>query len=1078
MRLHTPVAIFIILVIATTVMGADAPLPRHPAPSPDASQIAFSWQGDLWLVPAKGGDARRITAHPADERHPVWSRDGRFIAFSSYRHGNADIFVMPADGSSAPTRLTFASVTDVPHGFTPDSAAVLFTSNRAMGIRWMPQLWTVPIAGGTPTMLREAFAEQAVYSPDGVALAMVRGATKWTRRGYRGSASRDLWLNSGDENYHRLTDFDGDDDNPSWLDSETIGFLSSRNGRKNVFKLDIPSGEAVALTDHQGSAVRFPKASADGSIIAYEFEDGIWTVSPAGGAPARLTIHVPADEVVNAIERRTERNGATDLTVSPDGKLAAFVIHGDLFVTDVVPEEDQEIAKPPTVRLTTTPEREQEPRWSPDGNTLVFVSARNGNYDLFSITRTDEDVAWTDSFEFTTTPIATTSENEQNPHFSPDGERIAFVRGNGELVVVTAMGADEIVLNDHFYPPTFNWSPDGRWIAYASEDQHANSEIFIVHTSGGEPYNVSRHPDFDENPVWSPDGKRLVWGSHRHDSSFDVWAVWLTEADHQRTAAEWLKVWRGDDETEDESDDSSDESNEADEENEADAPELPATAIDFDRLWQRSVKLTTLNGDEYPVVVGPDGKRIFLIGEAENETDLFSIRFDGEELERLTEGDTSPENVQLIDDETLFFLDGGGAINRIGMDGSDGDPVPFNARYEVDRRVERGVIFDEVWAALNDNFYDPGFHGADWPTIHDNYRPWAVEASCETDFSEVVNLMLGELNASHMGYYATGRGSSTEGDQTGWIGTVFDPTAGGPGLLVSEVLPDSPAANAEVGIAPGERLLSVNGIEVESDTNIYDLFVDTIGERVPTTVRASNGSTRSVILRPIAYRSHRQLRYEEWVRQRRGIVEELSEGRLGYLHIQGMSAPSFEVFERDLFAAADGKEGLIIDVRSNGGGWTTDYLMAVLTVQRHAFTIPRDGDPSVKSYPTAERLPVGAFTRPAATLCNEDSYSNAEIFSWAFQTLGRGPLIGSPTFGAVISTGGMRLINGGLVRLPGRGWYVAGSGINMEKQGAQPDVVVWQPPAEDSSATVDTQLETAVRVRLDGIEEDSRYGAW
>jgi tricorn protease len=1075
MRLHTPVAICITLVIAASAVAADAPLPRHPAPSPDGSQIAFSWQGDLWLVPSIGGDARRITAHPADERYPVWSRDGRFIAFASNRHGNADIFTMPTDGSAPPIRLTFASVTDIPFDFTPDGKAVLFVSNRAMGIRWMPQLWTVPITGGTPAMLQDAFAEQAVYSPDGGTLAMVRGATPWNRRGYRGSANRDLWLTNGADDYRRITDFDGDDDKPSWLDTETISFLSSRNGRKNVFKLAMESGEISALTDHQGSAVRFPKASADGSIIAYEFEDGIWTVSPAGESSARLSIRVPADQVVNAIERHIDRDGASDLTVSPDGKLAAFVIHGDLFVTDIVSKEDQEIAKPPTVRLTSTPEREQQPRWSPDGEKLVFSSARNGNLDLFSLTRPDEDVAWTDSFDFTTKPIATGPENEQNPQFSPDGEFIAFVRGKGQLVVVDTEGGNEIVLNDHFYPPTFNWSPDGRWIAYASEDQHANSEIFIVPTSGGEPYNVSRHPDFDENPVWSPDGKRLVWGSHRHDNSFDVWAIWLTQADHERSPAEWLKVWRDDDEPEDEDDDSAEE---GDGEDESDPPESPETVIEFDRLWQRSVKLTTLNGDEYPVVVGPDGKKIFLVGEAEDETDLFSIRFDGEELERLTEGDTSPESVQLIDDSTLFFLDGGGSIQRIGMDGSDEDPVPFKARYEVDRRVERGVVFDEAWAALNDQFYDPGFHGADWSAIHDTYRPWAVDASCDADFSDVVNLMLGELNASHMGYYATGRGGPSDGDQTGWIGAVFDPTAGGPGLLVSEVLPDSPAANAEVGIKEGERLLGVNGHEVETDTNIYDLFVDTIGERVPTTVRAADGSARSVILRPIAYGSHRQLRYEEWVRQRRRMVEEASDGRLGYLHIQGMSAPSFEVFERDLYAAADGKEGLIIDVRSNGGGWTTDYLMAVLTVQRHAFTIPRDGDASVKSYPTAERLPVGAFTRPAATLCNEDSYSNAEIFSWAFQTLGRGPLVGSPTFGAVISTGGMELINGGWVRLPGRGWYVAGSGINMEKQGAQPDVVVWQPPAEESSATVDTQLETAVRVRLEGIEEDPRYGSW
>jgi tricorn protease len=247
---------------------------------------------------------------------------------------------------------------------------------------------------------------------------------------------------------------------------------------------------------------------------------------------------------------------------------------------------------------------------------------------------------------------------------------------------------------------------------------------------------------------------------------------------------------------------------------------------------------------------------------------------------------------------------------------------------------------------------------------------------------------------------------------------------------------------------------------------------------VPVTVLGVAGSERSVLLHPVGDSEHENLRYEQWVRQRRALVDRWSGGRLGYLHIQGMNIPSFETFERDLFAAADGKEGLMIDVRSNGGGWTTDYLMTVLSVRRHAYTLPRDGDPSVRSYPTSERLPLAAYTRPAAALCNEDSYSNAEIFSWAFQTLGRGPLIGSPTFGAVISTGGTRLLNGAWVRLPGRGWYVAGSGINMEKQGAQPDVVVWQPPAEDSSATEDGQLQTAVRVLLDGIEEDPRYGAW
>ena len=501
-------------------------------------------------------------------------------------------------------------------------------------------------------------------------------------------------------------------------------------------------------------------------------------------------------------------------------------------------------------------------------------------------------------------------------------------------------------------------------------------------------------------------------------------------------------------------------------------------AIDFDRLWRRVEILTSRNGFEYPVAIGPDGQRIFFVADDQEETDLFSIRFDGEDLERLTEGDAMPDDVQLIDGDTLFYLNGDGVIKRTSTDGSSGDPVPFKARYTVDQRVERGVVFDEAWSALDQNFYDPDFHGVDWAAAAATYRPWALAASTDADFADVLNLMLGELNASHMGYYPRGRGASNPGDETGFIGAVFDPTATGPGLLVSEVLPDSPADAAEVGIVAGDRVLSVRGRSIDETTNIYELFVDTVGERVPVSIQSADGSERSVVVRPVTYRAQRQLRYEEWVRQRRALVDQWSGNRLGYLHIQGMSAPSFETFERDLFAAADGKEGLIIDVRSNGGGWTTDYLMAVLMVKRHAYTLPRNGDASVKSYPTSERLPVGAYTKPALALCNEDSYSNAEIFSWAFQTLERGPLVGSPTFGAVISTGGTRLINGGWVRLPGRGWFVAGSGVNMEKQGAQPDVVVWQPPAEDSSATEDTQLAEAVRIRLENIEEDPRYGAW
>ncbi len=1069
------IVVAISVILCSAASAVEAPLPRHPAPSPDGTQIAFSWQGDLWLVPVAGGEARRLTANPATERFPVWSRDGRLIAFASNRYGNDDVFVMPADGSAAPTRLTFASTSDVPDDFTPDLEAVLFTSNRAESVKWGTQLWTVPLAGGTPALAQDAFGEAAGFSPDGESLVFVRGQTKWTRRGYRGPASRDLWLRAGDD-YERLTDFDGTDDCPTWLDGGHLAFLSSRDGRKNVYRLDVATKTATQLTFHEGSAVRFPRAAADGSVIAYEFEDGIWTVPPAGGPSTRLSIQVAADQVNNPVDRRTATDDADELAISPNGKLAAFIVHGDVFVTAIVDKDDQEIAKPPTARVTTTPERERDLSWSPDGKTLLFSSAANGNDDLYTAVPTPKDTPWPEAFDFRLTRLTDAPAEEYAATFSPGGDRIAFIRGQGQLVVRPKDGGAETVLLDHWAAPNYAWSPDGAWIAYSTSDEHYNSEVWVVPSTNGERYNVSRHPDDDFAPRWSPDGRRLVWTAKRADNTFDLWGVWLAREDDERTPAQWLKLWAdkgGDKKKGKDKDDASDDDDEDEKK-----PELPTVSIDFERLWERVRRITDLKGDEGPARISPDGKTIIFTAEFEGEEDLYSVRWDGEDLERLTKDGAEPE--QFVFDrkgKTIFYLDGKGHIKRVGLDGKAGDPIPFKARYVVDARLERAVVFDEAWRALNENFYDPDFHGVDWPAQQVKYRPWALAASTKQDFADIVNLMLGELNASHMGYYPPGtRGRAIEsGDRTGWIGVTYDPAAGGPGILIKEVLPDSPAWRADAAIQPGERLVAVNGIEIEDTTNVFELFVDTEGERTPLTVRGIDGDERTVVVEPVA--SQRGLRYDEWVRQRRALTDRWSGGRLGYIHIQGMDIPSFEEFERMLFAAADGKEGLLVDVRSNGGGWTTDYLMAVLMVQRHAYTVPRGGDPAIRAYPQS-RLPLSAWTRPAAAICNEDSYSNAEIFSHAFKSLGRGPLIGSPTFGAVISTGGMRTLDGSTVRLPGRGWFVAPTGLNMEHNGAVPDVLVWQPPSEDASATEDTQLARAVQVLLANLETDPRAGAW
>ncbi len=1070
--------------LTTPALAHQAALARHPAPSPDGALIAFSWQGDIWIVARSGGPARRLTVHPADEFHPIWSRDGKTLAFSSSRFGSADVFVMPADGGTPPRRLSFADAADQPLDFTPDGKAVLFASRRDESPRRSPAFYTVSVEGGSPALAQDALGLVARYSPAGDRLAFVRGGTKPYRRGYRGSASRDLWLRENDNSYRKLTAFDGDDDAPSWVDEQTLLYLSTREGRKKLFLLDLVSGESRRVAGWEDSAVRFPRASADGRIAAFEYQDAIYTMELPDGNPEKLEIETPADWLRSQIDRKIDSSGADSLAIRPDGSLAAFVVHGEVFVAAIRSKDDQAIAPSPTVRVTNTQVRESNLSWTADGKQLAFTRGSGGDNAIFlaSPESGDADSDWLEAFSFKIEPlIPSGDEGVDRVSFSPEGHSLAFVRGRGQLVVAEADGRHERVLLDHWNLGSFEWSPDGRWIAYAAQDTEYNSEVFIIPAAGGDAYNISRHPDEDRAPHWSPDGRRLLWLSKRHADTLDLWSAWLTREDAERSKEGWLSLWKaqksdGKDSGKDKGENGRSGTNEKEKDAEP-ARKLPAVHIDFADLWERNEALTTLRGDEGPPLATPDGKKILFSAEFKGERDLYAMRWDGSEIKRLSEGGKAPSALQFdASGKTVFYLSRG-KIARISTDGKAGDPIPFEARYEVDKLEERRVSFLEGWHALNQNFYDPAFHGVDWKAQRDKYLPWAMEASTDADFSTMMNLMLGELNASHMGYYPRGRHAAAPGEKSGYIGALFDPAAGGPGLRVRELLQESPAARSDVDLKAGDRLLEVNGQPVGTKTNIYELFTDTSSQRVPIRIQDEKGRIRNAVVTPIRAGAQRQLRYRAWVKERRKIVEELSGGRLGYLHIQSMSIPPFEVFERDLYAAAHGREGLLIDVRGNGGGWTTDYLMAVLSVKRHAFTVPRGAGDIPRAYPQG-RLPLAAWTRPAAALCDEDSYSNAEIFSRAFRNLKRGLLIGMPTFGAVISTGAAPTLNGGSVRVPGRGWFDAITGENQENHGVIPDIIVHRPPQQDLSKTADDQLERAVRALLESLESDPRAKAW
>jgi C-terminal processing protease CtpA/Prc len=420
--------------------------------------------------------------------------------------------------------------------------------------------------------------------------------------------------------------------------------------------------------------------------------------------------------------------------------------------------------------------------------------------------------------------------------------------------------------------------------------------------------------------------------------------------------------------------------------------------------------------------------------------------------------------------EYVFALTEDGQINRITTKDDKSEALNVTSRVNIDYAQEREQIFDEGWRALNAGFYDPKFHGQDWQALRNKYRPLALKASTKEDFQYIFNLMLGQLNASHMGMARGDNQKQTQSQETGLLGVEGKHTDAG--FEIIAVLPDSPADRVESKLHAGDVIVAVNQ-QTLSGQNFYHLLADSVNTPVLLKV-FSEGENKEVVIWPTDSLSS-QL-YDAWVAERRRLTEQYSNGKLGYLHIRGMNWSSFERFERELMAAGYGKDGIVIDVRYNGGGWTTDYLMAVLNVTQHSYTIPRGATDDISkhhgdfkdTYPFAERLPLSAWTKPSIALSNENSYSNAEIFSHAYKALGIGKLVGRPTFGAVISTGGYGLVDGSMVRMPFRGWWVKATGENMERVPATPDIEVFNPPAYKAKG-VDPQLERAVKELLKDV---------
>ncbi|MFN2510999.1 MAG: S41 family peptidase [Pyrinomonadaceae bacterium] len=1081
----------LIIGVSSFALGREARLVRYP--HYHDGRIVFSYLGDIWTANENGQNVQRLTVNRARDVYGRFSPDGKWIAFSSERNGNLDVFIIPSEGGAA-KQLTFHSSDDTVLGWRPDSRAVLFSANR--GEDFTPQLYLVNVEGGMPTKAGTDMGVQAAYSPDGRRLAYNPKSQVYWRKYYRGATQSDIVvMDAAAKKFTQITDFDGHDSWPMWGHDGAIYFVSDRDGHglTNIWRIADSGGKAERVTSFKSGDVRWPAVSADGRVIVFEHDFGIWKLDLNSRKTSPITLNIAAETQENLSDVQTFSSQADDYDLAPSSRRVALSIHGEIFTA---PVEEGDLKQ-----VTEGPARDRSVVYAPDGKWLSFVSDRSGREELY-VTSTDgtgeaRQITDIDTLKFTY-------------NWSPDSKEIAFTTSDGKLRKVDATTKQVAVLDSSNYGNigTPVWSPDGKWIAYAKSDVTRTSDIYAIASSGAEkdPHKLTFDSNSDANPRFAPDGRKLFFqriesAGGAIPTSVQIYSVALERLDRdpddpeERAEPEPSPAGGG----------------------EAGAEGAPPRRgpaerrqppreikMDWAGLKRRTRQITRMPFPVSNYTVAPDSRTlVFVTSEPAGPASvpvIYSVQDDGKRLMRVTSGQPPSEeggpgggggfgggisalNISR-DGRTLFFSerDGiysvplpaspppGSAAAAAAASAGRGDAtrkrISFNVRVRVERPAEWAEMFDDAWRTMKYRFYDPKMHGIDWDAARAKYRPLVDFVGDRQELLNIINEMIGELNASHTGAAPPPRGAAG-GLSTGHLGVELESDSAAGRYRVTHVYEEGPADKDWVRVNVGDYLIAINGKPVRAGDNYWELLNNRLNRKSEVTfnnkaVEEGAWKTRIETISPNAYS---QLRYERWVKERRKKVDELSGGRIGYLHIQAMNQPSLRKFEKEIREFRN-KEALVIDQRWNGGGNIEQELLAILVQRQYQVWQPRGTEPSSR--------PFAGFFGPKIVLQNWRSASNAEMFPAGFRALGLGKVVGTPTAGAVIGTGSYSLIDGSTVRTPGVGVFLADpKRTNMENYGVQPDMLVDNLP-EDNLAGRDRQLETAVTELMKQLQGPKR----
>ena len=1052
----------------------DAAWMRYPAISPDGTQIAFSFKGDIYTVATNGGRANQITTNPAHDTRPIWSPDGKQIAFASDRLGGMDIYLVDKEGG-IPTRLTTHSGNETPLAFK-DNAHILFQANilpatddMQFASAQFPQVYEVSTAGGRPVMFSSMPMEDISLSADGKTLLYhdKKGYEDAWRKHHTSSITRDVWMCNlqGERSYKKLSTFNGEDRSPVWAGADTYYYLSEQNGSFNIYKANVNGGKPVQITRHEKHPVRFLTRAANGTLC-YGYDGGIYTLKE-GGQPQKVNVQVVTDKIDRDIIRQIKNNGATQIALSPEGKEVAFILRGDVYVTSTEYKT--------TKQITNTAQQERNVDFAPDGRSLVYASERDGVWQLYQAKLGNkEEKLFTYATHIEEERLTQSNVTSFQPQYSPDGKEVAFLEDRTTLRVINLATKQVRTVMDGKFEYSYSdgdqwyqWSPDSRWILtnYIGIGGWNNKDVALVNASGnGEIHNLTQSGYNDTGAKWVLDGKAMIWESDRagyrsHGSwgaHGDIYIMIFDLEAYERfmlTKEELALVEEAEKEQKNEKKEDTGKKGKKDAAKTDDKKdEVKPLTFDLDNCRDRIVRLTRHSSSLGDAVLSKKGDKLYYQASFEKGSDLW--------CQDLKENSTKlvMKNIgygQMIPDKKgeHFYLCTRGGISQVTVKDGKSKSVTFEALFDYKPAQARQYIFDHAWQQVKDKFYKEDIHGIDWDGYREAYRRFLPSINNNYDFQELLSEMLGELNGSHTGarYYASGPALATAN-----LGVFYDDTYTGKGLKIKEIMKKSPFAIIKSEVTEGCIIEQIDGQTIEAGMDYFPMLEGKAGKKVLLSIyNPANGKRFNVSVKAISSGEQNNLLYNRWVERCRKMVDKLSNGQIAYVHVKGMDSQSFRTVYSELLSDKNRqKKAAIVDTRHNGGGWLHDDLATLLSGKEYQRFVPQG------QYIGSD--PFNKWVKPSCVLVCEDNYSNAHGFPWVYKELGIGKLIGAPVPGTMTAVWWETQIDPSIVfGIPQVG-CVDMRGNYAENNQLQPDIEVYNKP-EDALKGIDTQLATAVQ---------------